>query len=283
MIVTALVAIVGIAYVVITHASGPYVFLSPSTASPYVGSTFDVRVYEQSGTAAVNAVQANILVPAGRLSYVRTDTSGSGFDLGVPTTLKNGSLDISAGSTKALTGQQLVATVTFKALAAGSTAINFGAGSSILRANDSVNLISFTQGVTYTLKTPPTAATYMAIYPPTGTVSATQTPQIGVSIIEQTGSQPMNVFQTALSYPTNLLSYDHVKYYDGFSQGLVPSINNGVLTFVGSILGGQVTGPQLIATAYFNIKAAGTAKFSIGRTSEMINATTAASYLLKKP
>lgn len=288
-----LLAAVGVAYVLITHASGPYVFLSPSKASPYVGSTFTVQVYEQSGTTAINAVEANIIVPAAKVAYVSENATGSKFNLATPVTLKNGVLSIAAASTSPLTGQQLIAAVKFKALAAGSLALNFGGGTAIIRASDAVNVLSFTQGVTYTLKTPPATVNSMAIYPSSGTVSAAKYPQVAVNVIEQTGSLPMNTFETVLGYPTNLVSYDHIVYHSGFSQAVPPSINNGVITFNGAYFGGQVTGPQAIATVYFTINAAGTAKFSIEHNSQMIDPVTAtsipittfgsASYLLKKP
>lgn len=292
-VVVLLVAIVGGVYVFVTHASGPYIYLSPASASPYVGSTFTVKVYEQSGTTSVNAAEADIIIPAAKLAYVRTDATGSSFSLRGPVTLKNGVLSIPAASYTALTGNQLIATITIKATAAGSAPLNFAPASSIIRKVDAVNIISYTQGGTYTIKAAPTAATTMAIYPKTGSISYSNYHLVGVNIVEQSDAQPVNAFETNLTYPSNLVSYDHVIYGNGFSQGVLPSISGNTITITGVNIGGQLTGSQYLATVYFNIKAAGTANFGITHASQMINASTAkpvsiaifgtASYLLKKP
>ncbi len=263
-------------------ASGAYLYLNPSSATVYPQSTFDVQIWEQSGTRAVNAVQSIVTYPSDKLSYVSTSFAYSSFSIVAQSSHSNGSVSISNASTTPRTGAHLVAIIRFKFLVSSSSGIsvpiNFGPSSQILASSSPPsNIIGYTQGATFLLKNPPSLATYMYLTPTSGSYSIKTTHQIALTVIDESGLSPINVFQPVVSYPTNLLSYDHATFSSPLSLFILPSINNGVLTLTGGIIGGQLSGPHNIATIYFNVKSAGNPKISLTSSSAMINALTSKS------
>lgn len=293
LIVAALVAIVGAAYVFITRASGPYVFFTPASGTIYNGSTFNVAVYEDSTTAAVNAVETDFTYPASKLQFVSINRSTSNFNLTARAGGGNGNVYISAASAgTTLTGKQLVGIVTFKVIAGGgqSAALNFSQTSAIITAaTPSTNILSYTQGSTYLLQT---ATPSITISPITGTFAYSTNANVIVNLNEQSGTSPVNAFQGVLDYPASLLQYDHVTYSSGFTQAALPNINNGKLTVVAADFGGRVTGLNKIVTVYFRVRAAGIASLKIDPASTIVNANTSqlipittgsAKYTLTKP
>lgn len=145
--------------------------LVPGSGSYMVNSNFSVTIHENSSDA-VNAVQADLTYDQSKVMFVSIDGSGSSFDSGVVANGGNGSVSIvraKLGST--VMGDQVVAVVTFKALAgSGSSSINFAASSSIVRASDQANVWngSMTGGTfSFTSPAPP---------PPSPTPTPTPTP-----------------------------------------------------------------------------------------------------------
>jgi hypothetical protein len=99
-----------------------------------VGSTITVNIRENSGSAQVNAVQANLIFDPTRLQYVSNDAATTDFPLTAITTSGNGTLNLTRavnGGDPALTGDKLVSKVTFMALAPGEAAVNLATGSAI--------------------------------------------------------------------------------------------------------------------------------------------------------
>ncbi len=136
-------------------AAGATLYLSPSSGSVANGSNLVVRVYEDSGSTQVNAVQANLTYPTNLLSYV-SYTSSSAFSIEAENPSGNtGSLRFGRGSITARTGAQLVVSITFKAVASGGTAnVSFTSGSEVIDAGNNQNILSGTSGGNYTLSKP---------------------------------------------------------------------------------------------------------------------------------
>ena len=128
--------------------------LSPSSGSYANGSSLTVTVHENSGTDAINAVEADLTYDQTKLQFVSADTSTGAFDNGLNPTGGSGSVKFSrAKNNTTLTGDQIVGTVTFTAIAgSGTTNISFAGTSEIIRQSDSTNIWDgTTTGGSYTL------------------------------------------------------------------------------------------------------------------------------------
>lgn len=135
-------------------AAGESVSLVPSATSVNLGANVTVQVRENSTTQGVNAVGVNITYDATKLQYVSVSETGSVFGLVAETTSNTGSLTLvraTSGGAAPLTGDQLVTTVTFKALAAGNVTLGLGTGTVLLRASDNTDVLAVKNGTTLTL------------------------------------------------------------------------------------------------------------------------------------
>jgi hypothetical protein len=138
-------------------ASGGSAAITLSPASGYAApnTTFDVQVYENSGSSMTNAIEADLDFPAGTFEYVGVNDTGSAFPLAASTTHTSNSVSISRGVTGGsapVSGNQLVTTVTFKMLT-GSGAITINAASIVVDTSDGSNI--FTSGTGTNFQTPP--------------------------------------------------------------------------------------------------------------------------------
>jgi fibronectin type 3 domain-containing protein len=148
-------------------------YLSPATAIENNGSSFNVSIYEDSGTAPVNAVQANLSYPATGLQLMSIDGTNSGFPLSAQQSGSNGTIQIARainGGTQPVTGKQLVANLTFQSLmTTGSATVAFTSGSAVVSSVDNTGLILTTQTGTYSPDTTsPTAPTNVHVTGTTG-------------------------------------------------------------------------------------------------------------------
>ena len=145
--------------------------LSLALTTPQVasGGTFTVSVHENSGAVPVNAVQANLAFDPTKLQYVSTDSTAAAFPLAAATVTAPGTLQLSRavnGGAPAVTGDKIVATITFRALMlAGTTRIDFGAGS-LVATPSARNILKTSPGLVVNVATPdaqaPTAPTNVA-------------------------------------------------------------------------------------------------------------------------
>jgi hypothetical protein len=105
------------------------------------GKTYLATVRENS-TDPVVSVEANLTYDTSKLECLGVDGSASPFTIQYQGSCSGGTISIAratAGTT--VTGSQVVAIVTFRALAtSGSTSLNFTAGSGIYRSPDAVNV-----------------------------------------------------------------------------------------------------------------------------------------------
>jgi hypothetical protein len=110
-----------------THAAASATaFVSPAGGTYTTGSTFSVAIYEDSGDNDADSARADLTYDAGKLQA--TGISAGDFTTCVTAPSANGG-SISTGDCTILgakkRGQQRLATVTFKAIAEGTAAINF--------------------------------------------------------------------------------------------------------------------------------------------------------------
>jgi hypothetical protein len=134
--------------------------LSPASGSHAQNTTFVVSVYENSGAATVNGIQANLSYDTTKLQYAGVDNTGSPFT-DAQSTATGGVVLIGRYiglSSTPVSGSQLVAKVSFKVLASsGSTAINFASSSGIIDAVSDLDIkAASSPGASFTLTAPAT-------------------------------------------------------------------------------------------------------------------------------
>jgi len=125
--------------------------LTPATKSYNVGDSFDVAVYGDSGVDTLNAVQANLSYPTDKLDYVKAVTNQAVWPIVAENTASGGVVRIGLGTQTPVSGKQLIATVTFKAKAAGTVQIAFVTGTGMIRSTDNTAEPSVNTGAAYTI------------------------------------------------------------------------------------------------------------------------------------
>jgi chitodextrinase len=135
----------------------PTIYLTPDTRTLAPSTTFTVDVREDSGGSSVNAGQANISYPASLVDFVSINTNNSAFTTEAESTGGNGQIKIGRGIIGTLTGDRLVATITFRTKTTGGTAnVAFTTGSALVSSSNNQNLLaslSATGGGSYTIDT----------------------------------------------------------------------------------------------------------------------------------
>lgn len=128
------------------------IYLSPAKGNYSTGNNFTVKVYENSGGSPVNSVQANLTYPQTLLQFVSTDTTGSPFTTTVQNTGGSGVINLGVGLlASSVVGDQLVGTITFKVLAAGTAAVSFDTGTGVASSISNTNICQAENGAKFTL------------------------------------------------------------------------------------------------------------------------------------
>lgn len=149
-------------YILLSRAATttPSIYLSPATTTVGPGGIITVQVRENSGSTGVNAVQANFSYPTSLLTCSTIDASTSAFGVEAQSTCTNGQVTLArgvSGGSAPLTGDQLVATITFTAATTGGTAtLAFTSGTALVSAStnqDILGSLAATIGATYTVDT----------------------------------------------------------------------------------------------------------------------------------
>jgi hypothetical protein len=146
--------VIGIAFLSFfsTKTIAASIYLSPGAKTVSPGSTFYVSVRENSGSDAVNAVQANLTYPTDQLDFLGVGAGGSAFGIDASSGGSGGSIQIARGSIgQGVTGDRLIATVTFRAKTGGTASVSVAGGSSLVRGSDQANIFSGGAGATYTI------------------------------------------------------------------------------------------------------------------------------------
>lgn len=151
------------------------------------GATFSVDIIEDSGTAPINVVVANLLFDINDLQFIGLDTSNSDFAGSIPSNanpadISAGKVDVTMFSISKITGSAKVATATFKQLKEVSTIVKIDpsdaavlkAGTNIWDKVPSSATFKFVAPAATTQAPPPTQSPAQLIKP---TVPAQQSPQ----------------------------------------------------------------------------------------------------------
>jgi hypothetical protein len=181
-----------------THAaSNDTLYISPATATETVGSTFTVAIRENSNSDQVNAVQANLTYSTSNLQFVSTSLSGSAFGITAANSGGSGAVSLSLGSTTPVTGDVLIANITFQVTAVGSGNITYAGSSSVLSYTTNTSVVSSMTGTSLTLQAAPTAPTTPPKTITKAPVTTTPTPSTGKTSIAPTNNP------TPVSVPDN--------------------------------------------------------------------------------
>ncbi len=129
------------------------IYLAGASGSYAVGSTFTVSIRENSGSA-VNAAEADLSYSTSALQFVSIDGSGSAFGIDASSSGGNGTVTVSRGNTSAVNGDQLIAKVTFKALAITTASVQMQSSSVVLSSTTNTNVVNARNGGTYSLTSP---------------------------------------------------------------------------------------------------------------------------------
>jgi hypothetical protein len=163
------------------YAASATLYMSPASGSVVQGTYLTVSIHENSDSEPVNAVQANFSYPANLLQFVSISSS-SAFSVAAQSTGGGGGVQIGRGALPSVTGDQLVATVQFLALASsGSATLAFSGGSSVVSATSNTNVMTASPGGSYSLAAPPASGAGSAsggssgTTPPTGSTPAKST------------------------------------------------------------------------------------------------------------
>lgn len=131
---------------------GGTLLITPASGSYAGGATVVVTIREQSGSTAVNAVQANFSYPTAQLTFQSIDTSMSPFTTTIESTGGSGNVRIGVGLLAgSVSGSQIVGTVTFTAGTSGAAALVFASDSGIAEAATSTNICKLKIGAAYTI------------------------------------------------------------------------------------------------------------------------------------
>lgn len=124
--------------------------ITPSKQKLRAGDSLTVSVWVNSRDVAVNAVQAVIDYPADKLQYVSNDSNSSKFAVQAQAGESQGRITIARGATTPLTGDQLVATIVFRATdKAGNASLKFDSSSVLLNSTTNTNILGKLTGGSY--------------------------------------------------------------------------------------------------------------------------------------
>lgn len=161
--VAILFALAGTVLLRLSLAAQPALFLSPGSSTVTQGNSFIVEVRVNT-TDQINVVQANLTYPSNLLQLNSVSTNNSAFGIQAENATGNGFIRLGRGTqpNTSVSGNQLVATLTFTPTASGTAALNFAADSYAVRSTDNTT-IDGGVGSSYMIKSPP------APQPATGT------------------------------------------------------------------------------------------------------------------
>jgi chitodextrinase len=174
----------------------PTIYMTPAAQTFGVSSTITVQIRENSGTTAVNAVQANFSYPTNLLTLVGIDSTNSAFPTEAEASGSAGQVKLARGITTSLIGDQLIATVTFQPTGNGGSAnLAFVTDTALVESTNNQDILgslSATAGSTFVIDTtPPTvsltapsAGTTIALGSSTTISSSASDSQSGVSKVE---------------------------------------------------------------------------------------------------
>ncbi len=145
------IALIGIYFVSRGHAASSSLSVIPASSNVALGSTFTVTIRENSGIDTVNAVQADLTYPATKLQFNSIDVTSSAFSVQATNTGGAGTISIARGTSTPVSGDQIVAVVSFTAIGTGAANVAFAASSAVLSSVTNTNLLTITNPGVYTV------------------------------------------------------------------------------------------------------------------------------------
>jgi hypothetical protein len=177
------------------HAQDKASFLIDNI-NPPPGSTFSVAVYESSGSANVNTVQADINYDSTQLKVAGTDFSDSAFPGEINTTDNGSTLSMTRFGVAGATDQAKIGTITFTAIGSQpSTSLSFAKSSHIMSGGNDI-WDGSTNGATFSFVAPQTGST-----PPTTAATAPKT--VSNQPKSQSTQPPLSSSLSAVTGPYN--------------------------------------------------------------------------------
>lgn len=117
--------------------------LIPSKPSLVKNDKLTLDIFTISGDIKINAVEAHITYPAGKLALLEVNTDDSDFDIGIPEENNPGDLRISRGSSDGVDGKNLTASVAFLVQEPiQANEIQLSTDSVIMSADSNTNILS---------------------------------------------------------------------------------------------------------------------------------------------
>ena len=131
----------------------PSMYLLPADSNVSKGQTFTLQLKANSVSTSVNAVQATLSYPAQMLDLVSINHKDSAYKIDAVEQSGNGKIVIARGQIGGLTGDNLVASITFKAKnAAGTANIQFVNETSLLSSSTNTSIVSLENAKQATVK-----------------------------------------------------------------------------------------------------------------------------------
>jgi len=211
-------------------AASNLIYVSSSTQSVTKDSTFTVLLRATTGVA-VNAIQANLSYPSSQMTYLGTSYGGSAFSDGIEEWGGGGSVVISRHATDTVTGDHLVAVITFKAIVGSGTGTVSVQNSSALTGTEPVTVtygnttINFAPipGTKEPVTTNQAAPTKAQV-----TSTATAPTDTTAPVITHAKSEQATASSQIISWTTNEVSNSLVEYGINDEYGLSVSDNTMV-------------------------------------------------------
>lgn len=156
-----LILILFLTFIPTTKAEGASIYLSPSSGTFYVGSTFNVSVFVNTGGSDVNAVRVDLKFDPKKLQVASPTAGRSLISVWISQPAYSnveGTVSFRGGvpSPGINTSSGLISTITFRVIAPGSATVSVLEASQVL-LNDGMgtDILSWTGRGTYTLTMPP--------------------------------------------------------------------------------------------------------------------------------
>jgi len=219
--VIGILAITGAVLVYKSFAASGTLTLTPSSSTVNIGSNFTITVHANGGTDPLSGAEADLTYDPAKLQFVSATNTGTNFDAVVPPTNSSGLVQIGAAhkGTTGLSGDQIVGTVTFTALAPGTATVAFANTSDLLpTSNPATNVLTASPSGTYTIADtqPPNAPTGLTA----GTKTVNSIALIWVAPSDNVGVTGYKVYRNGSTTPVTTIGTNTPNYTD---TGLTPN------------------------------------------------------------
>lgn len=176
-------------------------YLTPGSLTGGSGSNISVSIRANITSDTVNAVQANLTYPADKLDFVGINAASSPFNIQAESTGGGGFVKVARGIVgTGVTGDRLIAVVTFKVKQnSGTASIGFAGDSALVSGTSNSNVLSGTSGSTVTFS--------KAVPTPIPTIQATNSIEVSeINVAEVTYNS------ATITWNTNIAANSTVEY-----------------------------------------------------------------------